>query len=81
MNMCTVCMSDGCSEVVTYVFPSRPRPVSPAGKQEAKCNGVKERDPEDEKRCAAAVRARCLLSAETDTRAKDINSAGDANEK
>lgn len=42
---------------------------------------VPRRTPEDEKRCAAAVRGKCLPSAETDIGVKDVNCAGDANEK
>ena len=76
--MCTVCVSDGCSEVVTYVFPVdhglchhqlvNRRPSAMESKRM-------------KKRCAEAVRERCLPGAETDTRVKDINSAGDVNEK
>lgn len=60
-------------------LPHVPWLMSSAGKQKAKCHEVKGRG--DKKRCAAAVKKRCLPSAETDTWVKDINSAGDVNEK
>lgn len=79
VNVCTVRVSDGCSEVVTGVFRVEPglchqlvnrTPSAMLSKRERLKKGVQQ----------LSERA-CLPSAESDTRVKDINSAGDVNEK
>lgn len=78
VNVCTVCVSDGCSKVVTEVFPVEP----------GLCHQLVNRTPtamlSERKRLKKGVQQlseSCLPSAESSTRAKDINSAGDVNEK